>query len=105
MVPALDIGLEKPITQAGTILVYIAEIYSGKRLGPAPGALSQLKFNEIMSFLTGDFHPAFGPVFVPQRYAILNAKNSVNKIKLAAYERIDRVLEHLDILIGNDDFL
>jgi glutathione S-transferase len=49
------------MTQADAILQYIAKRYSGRDLGADPGLEARLEFNEVMCFLTGDFHPAFWP--------------------------------------------
>ncbi|MIL09719.1 glutathione S-transferase [Salmonella enterica subsp. enterica] len=53
-----------------------------------------------MSFLTGDFHPAFWPFFSPQRYTTDESEAALEAVRQAAYGRIDRVMSHLDGLIG-----
>lgn len=68
MVPALDIGLDRAMTQVDAILQYVAELYSEANLGANEGINNQFEFNETMAFLTGDFHPAYWPFFTPQRY-------------------------------------
>lgn len=100
-VPAIDIGGPRPVGQAGAILHYIAERYPEKHLGADEGLEAALAFNETMSFLTGDFHPAFWPWFVPQRYTTDTQKEALAQVRAAAEPRVARVLEHLDGLIGD----
>lgn len=60
MVPALQLDDGQIITQAGTILTFIAKQAPRAQLIPQDNLLAESRFNEIMDFLTGDFHPAFG---------------------------------------------
>ena len=101
MVPALEIGLSRPMTQADAILQYIAEKYPESQLGSAEGIENQFEFNETMAFLTGDFHPAFWPMFVPFRYTVSKKSEDLGNIREASYQLIDKVMNHLDNLIGD----
>lgn len=103
MVPALDIGGKRAMTEAGAILNYIADRYPESDLGSLPGIENELEFNETMSFLTGDVHPAYWPLFFPQRFTTLTDEKSLEAAKEASYPRIDKVLKHLDDLIGDTD--
>jgi glutathione S-transferase len=100
-VPAIDIGGARPMSQAGAILQYIADRYSDRDLGDDSGLEARFEFNEVMSFLTGDFHPAFWPYFTPQRFTIKEDAESLDAARAAANARVDRVLAHLDGLIGD----
>lgn len=100
-VPALDIGGSRAMTQADAILTYIAERYPAAGLGPDGDALGRFEFSETMSFLTGDFHPAFWPFFTPQRYTIDTAQPALDDVRTASHARIDRVMTHLEQLIGD----
>ncbi|WP_206077374.1 glutathione S-transferase family protein [Mesorhizobium sp. GR13] len=101
MVPALDIGGSKAMTQADAILGYIAGRYPEARLGPDEGLLAGFEFSETLAFLTGDFHPAFWPFFTPERFTLDNSKPALDQVRMAAHARIDRVMTHLDSLIGD----
>lgn len=102
MVPAVDVGGVRAMTQADAILQYIASLYPGKKLGPSDDLDDRFEFNETMSFLTGDFHPAFWPYFSPQRFSTDAGTEALKAVKEASYPRIARVLEHLDALIGDE---
>lgn len=103
MVPTLDIGGPRPMTQTDAILQYIAEKYQNKNLGSDATLEDRFEFNETMSFLTGDFHPAFWPFFSPSRYTTLKDPESIDAARKASYERVDRALSHLDQVIMKND--
>ena len=71
MVPALDIGGSRAMTQANAILQYIA-----------------------------DSHPAYWPMFSPRRYTTDKTPAAHDAVREAAYAHIDRVMTFLDDLIG-----
>lgn len=101
-VPALDLGGPRAMTQADAILGHIAETHPDARLGPDDDAMGRFEFAETMAFLTGDFHPAFWPLFGPQRFTADHSQESLDQVKKAAEARVDRVMAHLDNLIGAD---
>ncbi len=102
-VPALDIGSGRALAQAGAILNYIADLYPDAKLGPTNDINNRFTFNETMFFLTGDFHPAFWPFFFAQRYTTDTSKSALDQVREASYARIDRVMDHLDGLIGDTE--
>lgn len=101
MVPALQLDDGQIITQAGTILTFIAKQAPRAQLIPQDNILAESRFNEIMDFLTGDFHPAFWPMFSPHRYTISQENQALEEVKQASYKRIDIAMTHLDGLIGD----
>lgn len=104
-VPALDLGEERARTQAGAILEWVADHWPDADLGAGAGADDEARFRffETMAFLTGDFHPAFWPWFVPQRYTTDPSEGAKAAARAAAVPRIDRVMTYLDGLIGDTD--
>ena len=102
-VPAIDIGGARPMVQAGAILQYVADRYPEKNLGSDAGPEARLEFNETMSFLTGDFHPAFWPFFSPRRFTTLDDEASLAAVRASSGPMVERVLSHLDKLIGDSD--
>ena len=101
MVPALDVGASRPMTQADAILQYVAERYPQSCLGSDADELGRFEFNETMCFLTGDFHPAFWPLFKPRRFTTDDTPAALRAVRQAAHARVARVLAHLDALIGD----
>lgn len=103
LVPALEIWHTRPMTQANAILQYIIDKYEENDLGADKWEIEEFEFNEIMCFLTWDFHPAFWPMFAPQRFTTDSQDESIENVKKASYPRIERVLEHLNNIIGEDE--
>lgn len=101
-VPAIDVD-GRIFGQAGAILQYVADL--APTLGANNGAVNRLEFNELMNFLTGDFHPAFWAYFVPQRFTTDTTEQAVENVRQASLARIDRVLTHLDNLLGEHNHL
>lgn len=99
MVPALKDGDYRIMTQADAILKYIEAKYPEADLGVATDPISQFELDEALAFLTGDFHPAFWPYFVPERYTVSPDEEAQNDVREAAYARIDRAMSHLDNLL------
>lgn len=100
MVPSLDIGGTRAMTQADAILQYIVDHHPERDLGADPGLEAHFEFSEIMSFLTGDFHPAFWPFFRPERFTTSDDAASIEAVRTATHARVDRVLAYLDGQIG-----
>jgi glutathione S-transferase len=101
MVPAIDVGAGRAMTQADAILQYVVERYPDARLGADVGIDARFAFNETMAFLTGDFHPAFWPHFTPERFTIDQSDAALAAVRTAAQPRIERVLAHLDTVIDD----
>lgn len=100
-VPALDVPAYRIVTQANAILQYIVSLAPEADLGADSSVNDQSEFNEVMAFLTGDFHPAFWPMFSPNRYTTAKSASSLEEVVEAAYVRIDRAMTYLDQLIGD----
>jgi glutathione S-transferase len=100
MVPALDMGGPRAMTQADAILHYVIDCHPERDLGADAGVDAHFEFNEVMSFLTGDFHPAFWPFFRPQRFTTSEDEASIEAVRAATQPRVDRVLTYLDGQIG-----
>lgn len=99
-VPALDIGGPRALTQAPAILKYIVGLHPEAGIGGNEGLVNEFEMNETLSFLASDLHPAFWPLFFPQRYTTDESEVALQKVKEAAFARIDRAMQHLDKLIA-----
>lgn len=98
--PALDIGGPRALTQAPAILKYIVGLHPEAGIGGNEGLVNEFEMNETLSFLASDLHPAFWPLFFPQRYTTDESEAALQKVKEAAFARIDRAMQHLDKLIA-----
>lgn len=99
-VPALYLGGDRARTQVHAILDYIVETHPAADLGPGDDVLARFEFAETMSFLTGDFHPAFWPMFAPQRFTADTSAEARAAVVTASHARIERVMTYLDNLIS-----
>ncbi|MGX7107988.1 glutathione S-transferase family protein [Facklamia miroungae] len=105
MVPALEIGADRPMTQAGAILQYIANLVPEKDLGANEGLENIFEFDETALFLSADIHPSFWPFFNPQRYTISENSDTIEMARKSAPARIDANFKHLDDIIGDSNHL
>lgn len=104
-VPALDTEDGKIKTQAGAILSYVAEKYKEENLGPDDSLEDRFLFNEISAFLSSDYHPAFWPMFGPEDYTTSTDEKDIEKVKEAAYKKIDEVATILDKKLEGKDHI
>ena len=95
-VPALKLTDGQVITQAGAVLQYLAQSAGREDLlgGPAPG--DRARVLQWSCFLTGDFHPAFFPLFVPARYTTEASEAARAAVKAAAVELVKGHLGSLE---------
>ena len=92
-VPALDIGEGIVRSELAAILRYILNKYPEKDLGADESAEDKFQFDEIMAFMTGDFHPAFEALFVPAGLTTSTDEAEIDKIKQKSFETIDKMMD------------
>ena len=103
-VPALVLDGGEVITEAQAVLLLIADLYSDSRLAPpASDFVGRAKLNEVLSELTSEVHPAFGPLFVPSRYVVEPACEDA--VKKAALARVDSCFLRLNEALDGQDWL
>lgn len=95
-VPALDIGLDGPLTQCSAILKYLARRYPGSNLDAQQNQELDAELARWAAFLTGDLHPAFFPVFMPQRYTTDTEPTALEKVKSAGLLLVNKKLSIID---------
>ena len=102
-VPALDIGEGIVRSELAAILRYILNKYPEKDLGADESPEDKFQFDEIMAFMTGDFHPSFEALFAPARLTTSTDEAEHDRIKQKSFETIDQMMTYLDRLIGDGD--
>jgi glutathione S-transferase len=102
-VPALDTGEGWILTQAGAVLQYLAPRYPEARLGADGSIREQAELDRWSHFVTGDLHPAFFPLFAPQRYTISQDKAALEDVKAAAQALAAKKLGLLDEHLSGKD--
>ena len=84
------------LNQADAILKYLLHRYPQSNLGADGTPMAEYELDRWLAFLTGDFHPAFYPVFVPQRYTISESTQDHAAVKSAGEKLVDKFLTYLD---------
>ena len=65
--------------------------------------VGRAKLNEVLSELTSEVHPAFGPLFVPSRHVVEPACEDA--VKMAALARVDSCFVRLNEALNGQDWL
>ncbi len=104
-VPALQLADGRVLTQCHAILQYIAETAGRPDLLGGDDALSRAEVAKWCAFMTGDFHPAFFPVFVPQRYVSDQAEAVLDGTKAAGIRLVRAGLDQIEAHLNGRDWL
>jgi glutathione S-transferase len=83
-VPALDTSEGWILTQDAAILRYLAKRYPQADLAVQGSAREEAEADRWSFFITGDLHPAFFPLFVPNRYTRAREKEAFDDVREAA---------------------
>ncbi len=83
-VPALDDGAGWILTQDAAILRYLARRHPQAGLAVDGDEKTEAEADRWSFFITGDLHPAFFPLFVPNRYTRAREKEAFDDIREAA---------------------
>ncbi len=108
-VPVLETPEGNTLTQCGAILQYLAERAGRTELIGGAENWQRAQVAKWTSFFTGDFHPAFFPMFVPQRYtadvselALENVKTAALVLVQSGLDTIESRLSQSDVFVGSD---
>jgi len=109
VVPALQESDGWVLTENVAILNYLADKYPESGLGGDGSARGRAEVNRWLAYINADLHPAFRPVFRPERFiegeAAQEALRSTALTKLRAYyERLDAQLSGREWLTGTRSF-
>jgi glutathione S-transferase len=109
VVPALQGNDGWVLTENAAILNYLADKYPQTGLGGDGSARSRAEVNRWLAYINSDLHPAFRPVFRPERFidgeAAQEALRQTALLKLRRYyERLDAELADRDWLTGTRSF-
>ncbi|MGD9545741.1 MAG: glutathione S-transferase family protein, partial [Methylocystis sp.] len=103
-VPALDTGEGWILTQAAAVLRYLADRFpqAGLAIGGSPR--DEAEADRWSSFMTGDLHPAFFPLFSPNRYTRARKKEAIDDVREAAKALVGRKFDVLDAHLAGRRF-
>lgn len=103
-VPALDIGTDTPLTQCSAILHYLARRHPDSDLDEHLNQERDADLSRWAAFLTGDLHPAFFPVFMPQRYTTDHSEVALANVKAAGTLLVQKKLKVIDQHLQGREF-
>ncbi|MGI9289561.1 MAG: glutathione S-transferase family protein [Pseudomonadales bacterium] len=93
------------LNQADAILKYLVHRHPEASLGADGTPLGEHDLDRWLAFLTGDFHPAFYPVFTPQRYTTSEAEGDRDAVKDAGLQLVAKFLAHLNAHLADRSHL
>jgi glutathione S-transferase len=64
-VPALELNDGTVLTEGAALVQFIADLAPDRQLAPANGTLERYQLMEWLSFISGELHKNFGPLFRP----------------------------------------
>jgi glutathione S-transferase len=103
-VPTLDTGEGWTLTQAGAILRYLARRFPETNLSGGEGLHEQAEVDRWSSFLTGDLHPAFFPIFMTHRYTTAQDEASLSAVRAAALVLVRKRFDLLEAHLAGREF-
>lgn len=93
------------LTQAGAIVHYLARKHPEADLGGEASARGQAELDRWSSFLTGDLHPSFFPVFLPQRYTTSRDEAAISATRAAGKKLVEKRLAFMDQQIAGKTYI
>lgn len=104
-VPVLQRSDGWVLNQAGAILHYLARRFPHANLGGDGTLDDEAEFERWSSFFTGDLHPAFFPLFSPERYTTSTDPEQREYVRKAAQDLVRKRLTLLDTHLEKNQFV
>ncbi len=95
-VPAMTDEDGEVMTQADALLKYLANKYPETKLGDNGNLMDAFELDHWLAFMTGDLHPAYYPLFRPQRYTTKDSEDNLSASKAAGTKLVEKMLSHLE---------
>lgn len=104
-VPALDTGEGWILTQAAAVLRYLADRFPQAGLAPDGSPREEAEVDRWSSFITGDLHPAFFPLFLPDRYTRAREKEAFDNVREAAKALVRKKFDIIEAHLAGRRYL
>jgi glutathione S-transferase len=104
-VPTFIDGDSGVMTQNDAILKYLTRKYPKAGLGVTTDPLAEYRLDEWLAFLTGDFHPAFWPIFSPQKFTDDNSKAGIARLHQLALANLQRFYDRLEMHLQDKEYI
>jgi glutathione S-transferase len=93
------------MTQNEALLQSVANKYPEADLAFSGDIDKTYELQNVLAVVGGDLHPAFSPMFAPTKYTTDTDDVSIEKIKNAAYIKIDNQMTFIDSLLANKEYV
>lgn len=98
-IPAIELAPGEILTEGPAILQHLAD--QAGRFAPAAGTVARARLNEWLTFINGEVHKVFGPLFKPDSSA--EAKEAAKAQLTKRFAHIEKTLsDGRDYLTGAD---
>lgn len=104
-VPSLEIEDGSLLTQCSAILAYLAHTHPGAALNGDETPLGQAHLERWSAFFTGDVHPSFFPLFMPQRYTTAEDETSIANVRAAGIALVRKRLDLLEAHLADRTYI
>ncbi|MEE8058270.1 MAG: glutathione S-transferase family protein [Pseudomonadales bacterium] len=104
-VPALVDGDGPIMTQADSLLKYIANKQSDGKFAPQHDIQAEQQLDQWLAFIGSDLHPTYSRVFNQQRFTTAADEQSLAAVKAAAELRLDTLYQVLDQHLAQNTFI
>ncbi|HLY06198.1 MAG TPA: glutathione transferase GstA [Rhizomicrobium sp.] len=94
-VPALKLDDGNTLTEGPAIVQYLADQKPQSRLAPPNGTFARYKLQELLTFINGEVHKAFGPLFA----------NPSEETRRQSVEKINKRFAWIEKELGDKPFL
>lgn len=95
-VPALKLDNGEVLTENTALLAYIGDLNPAAKLIPRPGTIERYRVHEWLSFVNGELHKNFSPMFNPA---------ATDAMRDLARQHLDRRLGYVESRLGNQSYL
>jgi glutathione S-transferase len=95
-VPALGLDDGSVLTEAGTVLQYIADRKPEAGLAPAAGTMERYRLMEWVNFISSEIHKGFGPLWNPK---------TPDEVRKGAIAQLGKRFDYLANALGDKPYL
>jgi glutathione S-transferase len=95
-VPALRLDDGQVLTEAATILQYVADQKPESGLAPAPGSIERYRLQEWLNFIATELHKGFSPLWKP---------DTPEAYKTVVKDNLAKRFSHLDQRLAGNQYL
>jgi glutathione S-transferase len=98
-VPALQLDDGEVLTEGPAIVQYLGDRKPASGIVPAAGTMARYRLQEALTFINGELHKNYGPLFNPATAASLR-EEKITQLK-GRYALIERQLQGRQFLVGD----